>query len=132
MSGSGSHGTGSGFYSGFCLEYDLPLGRGTPRILSKIVQSMFNWFYLTLRQCIAKEKEIIPNERKTEEDKGKYAGKAVDKTRVGVELVNTEKTWFPNEKKNTLLYYRKLYSTTENFTLLQKTLLHVKYFFCKI
>ena len=33
--------------------------------------------------------------------------------------------------KNTLLYYRKLYFTTENFTLLQKILLHEKYFFYK-
>ena len=32
---------------------------------------------------------------------------------------------YPNEK---ILYYRKLYFTTENFTLLQKTLLHKKYY----
>ena len=96
----------------------------------RLYKVCLSWFYLKLRQCIAKEKDIIPNERKTEEDKGKYAGKAVDKTRVGVELVNTEKTWFLNEK-NTVLYFRKLYSTTENFTLLQKTLLDEKYFFCK-
>ena len=38
------------------------------------------------------------------------------------------------QMKNTLLYYRKLYFTTENFTLLQKILLHEhdeKYFFYK-
>ena len=33
--------------------------------------------------------------------------------------------------KNTLLYYRKLYFTTENFTLLQKILLHENYFVYK-
>ena len=35
------------------------------------------------------------------------------------------------QMKNTLLYYRKLYFTTENLTLLQKILLHEKYFFYK-
>ena len=37
----------------------------------------------------------------------------------------------PSLMKNTLLYNRKLYLTTENFTLLQKTLLHEKYFSTK-
>ena len=89
MSGSRFHGIGFRvFIRVALLEYDLPLWRGTPRILPKVLKvrvyrvSLYLCFTSRWDNTLHEKKEIISEERKCEysiqaEAKSKYAGKAV-------------------------------------------------------